>query len=81
MLLSMNDCIVSISVYTLLTLYAMYLLALYGTRSIVSNAYCNVHNVATWQCQKQAQVHVLVRGKFTVLVYIIKCNLVIKYLN
>jgi hypothetical protein len=44
----MNDEIVFIKAYIMLTLYSRKWLAFYGTRSIDTDVYCNVHNVATW---------------------------------
>ena len=44
----MNDEIVLIKAYIMLTLYSMKRLAFYGTGSIDTDVYYNVHNVATW---------------------------------
>jgi len=44
----MNDEIVFIKAYIMLTLYSVKRLAFYGTCSIDTDVYCNVHILATW---------------------------------
>jgi hypothetical protein len=75
----MND--EGIILSTVLTLYSVKRLAFYGTRSITTDVYCNVQNVATWQCHKHVEVRVLRHDKFTVLMCITIGSVVITYLN